>query len=136
MSPNRPIIRLTGNKDKPFETAEDLVYTLSDGTTMFIPTRYKTNFASVPWFLRPFTDPYGDDASAFLIHDYLYTEGGYYQTKEAYERYGDADEIRVNRRFADNQMRHRQIEMGASELRVFIYFLGVRIGGIGEFNTV
>lgn len=135
MSPNRPLIRPTGNHTKPFETAEDLMYVLSDGTTIFIPMRYKTDFASLPWYLRPFADPYGDDCSAFLIHDWLYTEGGYYTSKEDYDR-PNSDEgwIRVNRKFADNEMRHRQALMGSSEWRVRTFYRGVRIGGASRFN--
>jgi len=136
MSPNKPLIRPTWNKTKPWETAEDLIYTLSDSTTMYIQARYKTDFASVPTLLKLFTDPVGKDCSAFIVHDYLYSEGGYYKTKAEYNKYTDEGWVTVDRKFADNELKHRQIKLGASKLRVFCYYFAVRIFGVFEFNTI
>lgn len=60
------------DKSDWWELYEPFEETLSDGSTILIPTGYVTDFASVPVLLWSFFPPIGKYNRAALVHDYLY----------------------------------------------------------------
>lgn len=128
------LFEYSGVKNKPFKLAKDNTFTLSNGDTIYIPKGYLTDFASVPTILRIFTDHIGADYVAFIIHDYLYNFAGYYTNEKDYTR--EVNFKRVSRKFADKEMRFFQRSRGASKLRQFVYYWGVRLGGVLRFNKI
>lgn len=128
------LFEYSGVINKPFKLVKDNTFTLSNGETIYIPKGYLTDFASVPKILRLFTDNIGRDHVAFIIHDYLYNFAGYYQSKQDYDK--DINFKWVNRKFADKEMRYAQKNRGASQLRLFVYYWGVRVGGLTRFNKI
>lgn len=136
MPTDKPLFKPSGVINKPFKLAEDLVFILSNGTTMYVPKGYLTDFASVPSILKLFTNTIDTDASAFIIHDYLYNFAGYYVSKKFYKLDTDAGWVDVTRKFADQEMRFHMKKYGATKLRQWLYYIGVRIGGITRFNKI
>lgn len=136
MPVDKPLFKPSGVLNKPFKLAEDLVFVLSNGTTMYVPKGYLTDFASVPKILQLFTSVVDNDASAFIIHDYLYNFAGYYTSKKFYQLDGEEGWVYVTRAFADNEMRFHMKKYGATKLRQWLYYIGVRVGGVFRFNKI
>jgi len=57
-------------------------------------------------------------------------------SKDDWDRYEDDGWIKVDRAFADNEMRHRQIALKTNKWRVRAFYIGVRFCGIFQFNTM
>ena len=60
------------------------VHPRNGGEEIVVPQDFKTEFASVPWFLQWFISTWKKTARAAVIHDFLYSTEG--QTKHAYTR--------------------------------------------------
>ena len=69
---NPPFQRVTGAAIKPWRLHSDLVYE-SDllGYTITVPSGYRTDFASVPWFFRRLFPQAGPWTLAAVVHDRL-----------------------------------------------------------------
>jgi hypothetical protein len=50
-------------------------YRRANGEAIVVPSRYVTDFASIPWFARWFIPPFGRHSIAAVLHDWLYTVG-------------------------------------------------------------
>jgi len=127
-----PTLKLTGIKNKPFALAQPFNIKLSNGDNMHIFKGYWTDFASVPRWLKLFIDHIGIDTPAFICHDYMYNFGGY--TTQKLE--DDYIEKRVQRKFADQEMRYQMQQYGAGKLRVFLFYWAVRLGGWTSYRTL
>lgn len=125
-------IRPSGIKNKPYELDKPFKHELSNGDIMYIPEGYWTDFASVPRLLRVFIDHVGDDAHAFVIHDYLYNFRGYRTNGRGKDRAPN----KVTRRFADDEMAYHMLESGSSSWRITSFWLAVRVGGLFRFGKV
>lgn len=127
-----PTVRYSGIKNKPWMLVEPFTMELSNGDKMYIFQGYWTDFASIPRFLKLFIDHLGIDQSAFLCHDYFYNFGGY-TTRKLNNGYITK---RVDRKWADKEMKFHMKRLGASKLRQAIFYFAVRVGGLFSFRTV
>ncbi|MEL7130665.1 MAG: DUF1353 domain-containing protein [Pseudomonadota bacterium] len=84
------------------------------------PTRFETDFASIPSVARWLISPFGRHAEAAVIHDWLYALGPE----------GD----RIARRRADRIFRIALKRVGVGFLLRTIMFLAVRVGGKRAFG--
>ena len=118
----------SANKRKQFMVSKTGTVELSNGHKMYIHAGYLTDFASVPFWL-PF-QRIGSYKTAFLIHDYIYNYRGYYTDKKLthFEP--------VSRLFADKEMKWQMRKYGSSKFRAFIYYVGVRLGGLFRYGKI
>ena len=122
----------SGIKNKPFVLTKPFKVKLSWGDTMYIPTGYWTDFASVPKIFRLWIDHIGDDNIAFLIHDYMYNFGGYKTDGRTKER----APFKVTRRVADAEMQYQMDRLGASPARQATFLWAVRLFGWMRFGKI
>jgi hypothetical protein len=100
--------------------------TLSDGTELYIPAGYVTDFASVPQALWSVLPPIGWHNLAALVHDYLYDNR--YRNGELGEYAG--------RLFADQQYRYfLKLAEPHHWLKRTLHYWGVRLGGRKWWNA-
>lgn len=149
-------VEFTRDRERPWKLIDPLVLELSNEDSMVIPKGYTTDFASVPkpYILSVMTAAlfgyvYGNvgmtvslivviftytltstrdlDLSAFIMHDYMYGNGGYIDI------YGK--QKKVSRLFADKEMRYQQYISGVGPFRIMIMYMAVRIFGIFNFKS-
>lgn len=83
---------------------------------------FVTDFASVPKPARIFYESWGSYGYASVIHDWLYSGG----------RVGGR---KLTRRQADQVFYEAMIDSGVPDLRAFVLWLAVRIGGWRTWRT-
>lgn len=132
-----PTLKYSGIKNKPWQLATEFKITLSNGDEMRIFKGYWTDFASIPTGLRllltgNFRRP-SKEFPAFIVHDYLYNFGGYSISKFKQGEYAD---IKVTRKFADEEMRLQMLNYGASKFKARLFWLAVRVGGLFSWKTL
>ncbi|WP_205691074.1 DUF1353 domain-containing protein [Cellulophaga sp. BC115SP] len=109
------------DKSDWWELYEPFEETLSDGSTILIPTGYVTDFASVPMLLWSFFPPIGKYNRAALVHDYLYDLQ--YRQKELGEK--------AARKFADDQFLYLANKILPNDnFRHLLMYFAVRIFGL------
>lgn len=97
--------------------AHHLTWSDTDGKmelSITVPTRFITDFASVPSFMKPLLSDPGESERPFVLHDWLYCSN-----KRGSMSRGDADAL----------LRKAMIADGHGKLKALTYYLGVRIGG-------
>jgi len=70
------------------------------GRTITIPKGYMTDLASVPFFIRPIINSYGNFNFAALCHDYIYGYQGVLPNGDMFSR-ADADRMLFDRMVID-----------------------------------
>lgn len=121
--------RKSGINNKPYEVAEDIFLFLSNGDKIFIHEGYATDYASIPSVLKLFLEWKGEEADAYIIHDYLYNYSGYRQEKWA-------DIIKVKRKWADKEMYLQMSFRNSPKWRKFLYYISVRFFGFRAFGNI
>ena len=127
-----PHITYSGIKNKPWVLTKNFKIKLSNGDTAVIPKGYWTDFASIPRPLKLFFNHLGDGLSAFVLHDYLYNFRGYKLKGKSINR---AD-VMVDRLFADKEMKYQMLKAGENRIKVFLFFVAVRVGGVFNYGTI
>lgn len=82
-----------------------------------VPQNFTTDFTTTYWFIRWFIPRFGRANVPSVIHDWQYV-----------------NPLFTSRSEADENLRLNLISVGYSELMARLYWLGVRIGGMGGFN--
>lgn len=96
-----------------FKLSQSLIFrSAALNKLVIVPVDFVTNFASVPSWLRWYIDTSAPEIrDAAVVHDYLYVN-----------KIG----TRLN---ADRVLREGMIELGASKIKSYLAFFGVRMGG-------
>lgn len=121
--------RKSGIKNKPYEVAEDTFFILSNKERIFIHEGYATDYASIPSILKLFLEWKGNEADAYIIHDYLYDYRGY--RKSAWSKI-----IKVKRKWADQEMKIQMQMRGSPKWRCWAYYFSVRLFGRASFGNL
>ena len=119
----------SGIKNKPFILTEDVNFTLSNGDNMLIKKGYLTDFASVPFWSKPFIATRGEYSEAAVIHDFLYNYRHYVEDKHLVR-------FPVSRQFADNEFKYQMKMYGANCIIRNIFWLYVRAFGWIRFGKI
>jgi len=118
---NKIVVEILPERKKPFRLVRSLLITLPNKKLMFIPKSFRYDGASVPRCLHWLVRVWGKDNLAFVVHDFLYEFHGYINKNKKF--------IGVTRANADLIMFSLAVRCGASPVRTFFMFWGVRIGG-------
>lgn len=100
---------------REFDWCDDLT-----GQVVAVPEGFVTDFASIPWYVRPILKPDGPYAQAAIIHDYLYALGT------------PGDE--AGRKVADDMLMAAMIDYQVPRADREAIYLGVHKGGSGGYG--
>lgn len=131
MIPTRP----SGIKNRPYEVTENSFVTLSNSDVMLIHEYYATDYASIPSILKFFLEWKGQEADAYIIHDFLYNYASYRKYTIA-EFGGNVSIVKVKRKFADKEMLHHMTRLGSPKWRRRLYYIAVRLFGWRTYGTI
>lgn len=111
---DNPIVELMPKSSRGrFKTHVDLLHTLINGRSLFIPKGTVSNGASVPRLLWGIYSPYGTYTYPAVVHDFLYENNLY------------------SRKFADRQFLMDMGKCNTNKFTKWLFYLVVRIfGGI------
>ena len=102
-------------KGKEAIIMEEIVYySREDHFTCVVPKKFKTDFASIPFFARIFFPCLGKYNVAAIIHDFLYSTDCKY---------------RINRKIADQVFRTAMKRSGVSVVKRSLMYYAVRAFG-------
>ena len=106
---------------RTYKLLDDLVLADEEQRTIVVPAGFVTDFASIQvlhnaflFVLFALVSGYGNYAAT--VHDFLYSEG------------------RVNRKEADAVLYRALRAEGVARWRAYLFWLGVRIGGVKHFT--
>ena len=85
-----------------------------------VPEGFRTNYASVPWYVRPFFPKMKKHRAASAFHDYLYDKSN---------PYGD-----ISRERADELFLEAMLSSGVSRWVAKLFYKGVRAGGASRYK--
>lgn len=117
----------SGVKNKPYRVETGGYLILSNGDKMYVPKDYFFDNGSIPKPFKFLFDTFGWSFlnykyTAFLIHDYLYNFKGY-RTSPAYVHQA------ITRAEADKEMAYWMKLHGDSRLKIYTYYIFVRLFG-------
>lgn len=104
-----------------FEVIEDFPYIsyVWNRELINVPEGFKTDFASTPWFTRPFFPPTGRYNEAAVVHDYLcYLSNRRHHSKET---------RKIMRKFADDVFIEAMTVLGVGKIKRSIMYKGVAL---------
>lgn len=111
---NEPIVIV--HRDGGFSLGEQLeYYSMIVGMWIKVPKGERTDFASVPWYVRWIIPKVGKYNLATIIHDYLYQHA------------------KFNKKIADRVFREAMKVLGVGRVRRNLMYAAVRIGGKGQY---
>lgn len=116
------------NKKMPYMVAKTSKLVLSNGDTMYIPSGYLTNYASIPCLLKVFLNHIGVYRDSFIAHDFFYCYGGYFTDSRL------RNFVAVSKRFADREMWWQMRELGSEKWRADLYYKAVKWFGWLSFR--
>jgi hypothetical protein len=133
MIPTRP----SNIKNRPYEVSEHSFVKLSNGDDMWIHEFYATDYASIPSILKFFLEWKGQEAGAYIVHDYMYNYSGYRTIVEKPDKkWPQYEMIKVKRKFADKEMLYHMTRLGSPRWRRRLYYIAVRLFGWRTYGTI
>lgn len=104
-----------------WELQEEITFSLFDNSIITIPKGFKTDFATVPWYLRWAVSKTGTHNLSCLIHDYLYQTGFFIGELYGYNgarKMSDYAQLEINKELKK-----------VSKLTSYLIYIGSRLGG-------
>lgn len=125
------LVQIDGDK---WETNRDLEYHVGAKNSeerIFVPARYKTDLASVPWPATLFIPKSGAYNPAAVVHDFLYQRKGKILVKDSQ---GNTYPKFYTRKECDEIFLEAMIALGVNSFKARIMFSAVRTFGWKGWN--
>ena len=121
MFTKEPLLRILHHSDG-WGLATEAVYSLRVAAIV-IPIGFKTDFASIPWYVRWLIKVNGKHRLAALLHDYLYSVCG------------DIGFNQLTRNQCDTLFLNEMKNANVKYIKRYVMYWGVRIGGRSHFYS-